>query len=498
MADTTTSALSQSISQDALDRLVRTDLLIDGSWESSLEGARFAVTNPANGETLANVSNAVASDIERAVAAAQHAQIAWADLVAPERALYLRKWFELIIEQKENLARILTLEQGKPIKEALGEIEYGAAYIDWFSGEAKRIYGDVIPSKSSNLRNTVIKKPVGVVAAITPWNFPTAMLTRKLAPALAAGCSVVVKPAAETPLSALALGALALEAGIPAGVINILPTTHSAEFGDQICSDPHVAKITFTGSTKVGKRLAEQSAPQLKRLSLELGGNAPFVVFADADIPLAVKGAVASKFRNAGQTCVCANRFYIESSIYDEFVEQLISAVAELKVGDGLADKVDIGPLINTKAVEKVKELVDGARSDGAQQIYQATLPDDLKGSYYPPTILSRVPHGSKILREEIFGPVISLVEFSTEEQAIALANNTPFGLAAYFYTGCRKRLARLPLKIHSGLLGLNTGLISNEMAPFGGVKESGWGREGSKYGMDDYLNITSITESFE
>lgn len=497
MAQSINSGLSESLSE-RLGDIFQTDLLIDGAWVPAQKGGRFDVTNPATGEVLVSVADGGADDIEAAIEAATQAQPLWAAVPGPERSRVLHRWHQLVIEHREALAHLLTLEQGKPIKEALGEIDYGASYIEWFAGEATRIYGDLLPSKSEKLRPRVIKKPVGVVVAITPWNFPNAMLARKLAPALAAGCSVIVKPAAETPLSALAIAALAERAGIPAGLINVITTADSRGFGDKICADSRIHKITFTGSTPVGKTLVKQSAGTLKRLSLELGGNAPFIVFSDADIALAVKGAIASKFRNAGQTCVCANRFYVEKKVFDDFVAILLAELEQLTVGNGLEDGVNVGPLINERAVQKVAELVEEARDLGAQQIYQAILPKGLRGSFYPPTVLVNVPRAARILSEEIFGPVITLVEFEGEEQAIALANATPFGLAAYAYTNCRKRLSRLPERLHTGLLGLNTGLISNEMAPFGGVKESGWGREGSKYGLDDYLSLMSVTESYE
>lgn len=491
----------QGLNKALIERLgdaLQTDLFINGDWLPAQGKQRFEVINPATNEVLTTVADASAPDIELAIVAAVQAQASWSKVPPPERSAILYRWYSLIAEHREALAHLLTLEQGKPLKEALGEIDYGASYVNWFAGEATRTYGDILPSKSEKLRSRVIKKPVGVVVAITPWNFPNAMLARKLAPALAAGCAVIVKPAAETPLSALAIAALATQAGVPAGVINVLPTRDSAGFGEQVCQDTRIHKLTFTGSTPVGKTLVKQSAGTLKRLSLELGGNAPFIVFGDADLPLAVKGAIASKFRNAGQTCVCANRFYIEKAVFDEFVSLLLPQLDQLVMGKGVDEGVNLGPLISPKAVEKVAELVKEACDQGAQQAYQATIPEGLLGSFYPPTLLTNVPSNARILKEEIFGPVMTLVEFEGEEQAIGLANATPFGLAAYVYTSCRKRLARLPEQLDAGLLGLNTGLISNEMAPFGGVKESGWGREGSKYGLDDYLSIMSVTESFE
>lgn len=474
--------------------LVNTQLLINGQWQAGGDGV-FAVHNPASGELLAEVANATAYDAERAIAAAQAAFPAWAAMPAKERSRLLQRWFELIMQHQQPLAQLLTLEQGKPLAEAMGEIAYGASYVEWFADEARRVYGDIIPAASSEQRIMVLKQPVGVVAAITPWNFPNAMLARKLAPALAAGCTLVAKPAAETPLSALAIAYLAQQAGIPAGVINLLPSTHAKAIGDVFCTHPAVKKLSFTGSTAVGKQLIAQIAPQVKRITLELGGNAPFIVFDDADLPAAIAGAMASKFRNAGQTCVCANRFYVQRGVYEAFVAGLCEALAGLAIGDGLVPGVQIGPLISAKAVAKVQGLVAAALAAGAQLAYSQELPA-LAGHFYPAQILRDVPRDALITREEIFGPVAALIVFDTEEEVIALANDSPYGLAAYAYSGDRQRLWRLAQQLQTGMLGLNTGVISNEAAPFGGVKESGWGREGSRYGLDDYLSIKYLNES--
>lgn len=492
--DSSAESLFERLKQNGL---VKPVLFIDGCWQPASDGKQFDVINPATGEVLIAVADASLEDAEKAVVAATRAQQQWADTTAPERAKRLAKWFSLLVLHREDLAALLTLEQGKPLKEALGEVDYGAAYINWFAGEAVRVYGDIIPAKALDFSCRVIKKPVGVVAAITPWNFPNAMLARKIAPALAAGCALILKPAAETPLSALALAHLSQEAGIPDGLINVLPSRSSKELGQFFCKDNRIKKITFTGSTAVGKTLIEQGAATVKRMSLELGGNAPFVIFADAQIEAAVAGAIASKFRNAGQTCVCANRFYVERSVVDRVVEELIAKIKELKIGNGLDEGTKIGPLITQDAIKKVDALVAEALNDGATLIYQADIPNELNGNFYPPKVLIDVDPSSRIVKEEIFGPVVSVIAFDTEEKVIQMVNDSPFGLAGYVYTEDRRRLARLPNLIDVGLLGLNTGLVSNEMAPFGGVKESGWGREGSKYGLDDYLSLVAVTESF-
>ncbi len=476
--------------------LFRNQAFINGVWCSADSQNRFAVDNPATGETIALVADMGAADARRAIQAAAAAQPAWARTLAKTRSNVLRRWFDLVMANQVDLAQILSVEQGKPLAEAMAEIAYGASYIEWFAEQTKRINGDIIPSSANNQRISVLKQPVGVVAAITPWNFPNAMLARKLAPALAAGCTVVVKPAAETPLSALALAALAQEAGIPAGVINIITSSDAPAIGAEFTANPAVRKLSFTGSTAVGKLLIQQCAVDVKRITLELGGNAPFIVFDDADLDDAVIGAMASKFRNAGQTCVCANRFYVQRNIYQAFSTRLIAAMDKLRVGNGMDAGISIGPLISAKAVQKTQTLVDDAIAKGAQIAYQS--PMDVSGGYfYPPTLLTQVSADSALTEQEIFGPVAALIPFADEAEAIALANNTVYGLAAYCYTRDRQRIKRLEEELQTGMLGLNTGSISNEMAPFGGVKQSGWGREGSSYGIDDYLNIKYINEYF-
>lgn len=478
--------------------LFKPQLLIDGIWSDAADGKVFAVENPATGEVIALVADATPADAEHAIAAAARAQISWAGTSALERSHLLRKWFDLVMLNQEELAKILTLEQGKPLAEARGEIAYGASYIEWFAEETKRIYGDVIAPPDNNTRILVIKQPVGVVATITPWNFPNAMLARKLAPALAAGCAVVAKPAAETPLSALALGQLAVEAGIPAGLINILPSTHAKEIGEAFTSSAHVRKISFTGSTAVGKQLITQCAADVKRVSLELGGNAPFIVFEDADLDAAVAGAIASKFRNAGQTCVCANRFYIQQSIYDKFCEKLVAAMQDFVVGNGLENGITMGPLISNRAQQKAQALLDDALSRGAKIAYQTKQEDSWHaGHFFSPTLLVNVAADARLTCEEIFGPVAPMISFETEAQVIQFANASEYGLAAYLYTRDAKRIKRLSDQLQTGMLGINTGLISNAMAPFGGIKQSGWGREGSRYGLDDYVNVKYLCESF-
>lgn len=482
----------------AYSSFIKNTLLIDGDWCSATSGKNFAVVNPATGELIAQVADAAPADAECAIIAAIRAQIIWAEKTAGERSRLLRSWFELVMQYQESLAQLLTLEQGKPLAEARGEVAYGASYIEWFAEEAKRIYGDVIPPLTGNQRIQVIKQPVGVVATITPWNFPNAMLARKLAPALAAGCAVVAKPAAETPLSALALGQLALAAGIPAGVINILPSTQAQAIGEVFTSNPQVRKLSFTGSTAVGKQLIAQCAADVKRITLELGGNAPFIVFDDADLDAAVTGTIASKFRNAGQTCVCANRFYIHQSIYDLFCQKLTAAMQALKLGNGMAHDVALGPLISRRAKEKVQRFVSDALQRGARIAYQAHIEESFKeGNFFPPTLLIDVPQDARLACEEIFGPVAGLIRFATEEQVIQLANASEYGLAAYIYTRDANRIQRLSEQLQTGMLGINTGLISNAAAPFGGIKQSGWGREGSRYGVDDYLNIKYLCEAF-
>lgn len=449
----------------------------------------FAVTNPADGTLIAHVADMGADETHAAIAAAKAAMPAWAAKTAKERANILRAWFNLIMENQEQLAHLLTLEQGKPLAESMGEIAYGASFIEWFAEEGKRLYGDIIPSHGADKRILVLKQPIGVVAAITPWNFPIAMITRKVGPALAAGCTAVVKPAEDTPLSALALALLAEQAGIPEGVLNIVPTQNAAPVAQVLTSHPDVKKMSFTGSTRVGKLLMKQCADTVKKVSLELGGNAPFIVFEDADIDAAVAGAMLSKYRNAGQTCVCANRILVQSSVMDEFSAKLKTAVEALSVGNGMTTGVTTGPLINPAALAKVHGLVSDALSKGAEAVIGGA-PHELGGNFYQPTILTGVTPDMDIAHAEIFGPVAPLFSFEDEAEAIRMANDTPYGLAAYFYTRDIGRVWRVAEALEYGIVGINEGIISTEAAPFGGIKESGVGREGSKYGIDDYVEI--------
>ena len=471
--------------------LLKTAAFIDGLWVDADAGDTLPVTNPATGEVVARVANCGTAETRRTIAAAELAQKDWAKSTAKERATLLRRWFDLINENQADLAQILTAEQGKPLAEAQAEIAYGANYIEWFSEESKRIYGDTIPQPSNDKRIMVVKQPVGVVACITPWNFPVAMLTRKIAPAIAAGCAVVCKPANATPLSALALTELADRAGFPKGLINIV-TGRTAEIGAEITANPIVRKLTFTGSTPVGKQLMAECAGTVKRTSMELGGNAPFIVFEDADIDAAVQGALISKFRNAGQTCVCSNRFFIQEQVYDQFVNKFAAAVEKLKLGNGMEQGVNLGPLIDQKAVKTVCEFIDDAVAKGAT-IRAGGGPSELGDCFVEPTLLTEVNPSMRVFSEEIFGPVAPIFKFSTEDQVIQLANDTEFGLAAYFYSRDVGRIYRVAEQLEFGIVGINEGVVSNEMAPFGGVKESGNGREGSKYGLDDYLEIKYI-----
>ena len=469
-------------------KLLRNQAYIDGKWCDADSGETLAVINPANGENVADVAKCGTAETRRAIEAAERAQVEWREATAKERAAVLRKWLDLLLDAQEDLAQIMTAEQGKPLAESRGEIAYGASYIEWFAEEAKRVYGDTIPQPSNDKRIVVIKQPVGVVACITPWNFPNAMLARKIAPALAAGCTVVCKPASETPLSALAMAELAGRAGVPDGVINIV-VGKTKEIGEELTSNPIVRKLTFTGSTAIGKMLVEQCAGTMKRTSMELGGNAPFIVFDDADLDEAVKGAIVCKFRNAGQTCVCANRILVQDGIYEQFAEKLAAAMADLKVGEGTQDGVDVGPLINEKAANDVLEFVGDAVAKGAH-VAAGGGRSDLGACFIEPTLLTDVEEDMRVFSEEIFGPVAPLFRFSEEAEAVAMANDTEFGLASYFYSRDIGRIWRVSEGLEYGIVGINTGLISNEMAPFGGVKESGQGREGSKYGLDDYLEI--------
>jgi succinate-semialdehyde dehydrogenase/glutarate-semialdehyde dehydrogenase len=468
--------------------LLRTQAYINGQWIDADNGATLAVTNPANGDVIAEVARCGTAETRRGIEAADAALPAWRAKTAKERAAYLRKWFNLMMEAQEDLAIILTAEQGKPLAEARGEIAYGANFIEWFSEEGKRIYGDTIPQPSNDKRIVVIKQPVGVVACITPWNFPNAMLTRKIAPALAAGCTVVCKPANATPLSAYAFVELAERAGIPAGVINIV-TGETQAIGAEMTSNPTVRKLTFTGSTPVGKQLMAECAKTVKRTSMELGGNAPFIVFDDADLDAAVAGAMISKYRNAGQTCVCANRILVQEGCYDAFADKFAEAASKLKMGDGTQDGTTIGPLITEQAANDVMSFIDDALSKGATAVLGGKRAE-LGGNFVEPTILTNVTDDMRVFREEIFGPVAPLFKFKTEEEAIRMANDTEVGLACYFYARDIGRIWRVAEALEYGMVGINEGIISNEMAPFGGVKESGQGREGSKYGMDDYLEV--------
>ncbi|MBP0588315.1 NAD-dependent succinate-semialdehyde dehydrogenase [Paraburkholderia sp. LEh10] len=468
--------------------LLREQGYIDGQWRSADDSATLDVHNPATGERLASVPNMGAGEARAAIEAAHRAFPAWRATTAKERARLLRNWFELVMANQDALAEIMTREQGKPLAEARGEIAYAASFIEWFGEQAKRIDGDVIPSPNPDQRLVVTKEPVGVCAAITPWNFPAAMITRKAAPALAAGCTIVIKPANETPLSAFALAALAEQAGIPPGVINIV-TGKSREIGLEMTSSPLVKKLTFTGSTEVGRLLMRQCSDTVKKVSLELGGNAPFIVFEDADLDAAIEGALLSKYRNAGQTCVCANRFYVHDSVYDEFCRRFAARVATFKVDDGFAEGVHIGPLITAAARDKVDGLVRDAVVQGAR-VVTGGAPHARGGNFYAPTVLADAKPGMAVLSEEIFGPVAPIVRFSSDAEVVQLANDSIYGLAAYFYSRDIGRIWRVAEQLEYGIVGINTGLISNEVAPFGGVKQSGIGREGSKYGIEDYLSI--------
>ncbi|WP_336741072.1 NAD-dependent succinate-semialdehyde dehydrogenase [Aureimonas altamirensis] len=469
--------------------LLKQQCLVDGAWRDAAGGETIAVTNPADGSTVAHVPVLSAGEIEDAIGASAKAQKGWAALAAKERAAILRKWFDLMIANADDLAAIMTAEQGKPLAEAKGEITYAASFVEWFAEEAKRVYGETIPAPASDRRITVIRQPVGVTAAITPWNFPAAMITRKAAPALAAGCSMIVRPADLTPLTALALGELAVRAGIPAGVLQIV-TGKAREIGAVLTASETVRKLSFTGSTEVGRLLMEQCAPTIKRMSLELGGNAPFIVFDDADLDAAVEGAMLSKYRNAGQTCVCANRIYVQKGVYDAFAEKLAAKVATLKVGNGTEPGVAIGPLIEEKALRKVEEHIEDAVSKGATLLSGGKR---LGGLFIEPGILTGVTQDMRVSHEETFGPLAPLFPFETEEQVIGMANDTIFGLAAYFYTRDFSRSVRVAEALEYGIVGHNTGIISNEVAPFGGVKQSGLGREGSHHGIEEYLEMKYV-----
>ncbi|MGX9311845.1 NAD-dependent succinate-semialdehyde dehydrogenase [Pantoea ananatis] len=468
--------------------LLQTRCLINGEWVQAQDRGVIEVNNPATGDIIASVPAMSALDTTNAIKSAQTAFIGWRQLAAKERTALLRRWFDLIVSHIDDLALLMTAEQGKPLAEARGEALYAASFVEWFAEEAKRVYGETIPAPATNKRIVVIKQPVGVCAAITPWNFPAAMITRKAAPALAAGCTMIVKPAEQTPLTALALGWLAMQAGIPPGVFQVI-TGDAHEIGGVLTGSHVVSKLSFTGSTEVGRILMAQSALTIKKLSLELGGNAPFIVFDDADINAAVEGALASKYRNAGQTCVCSNRIYVQSGIYEAFTSRFAERVAALKVGDGQQPDVTIGPLIDDTAVSKVEEHIADALKKGATLLTGGKR-HALGGTFFEPTILTGATQQMKVAREETFGPVAPLFRFTTEDEVIAMANDTEFGLAAYFYTENVRRTWRVTEALEYGMVGHNTGLISNEVAPFGGVKQSGLGREGSHHGIDEYLEI--------
>ncbi|MBB2886436.1 MULTISPECIES: NAD-dependent succinate-semialdehyde dehydrogenase [Pseudomonas] len=468
-------------------KLLREQAYINGQWVDADDGSRFAVTNPADGEVIAQISSLGQAETARAIAAAQAALPAWRGKTAKDRSKVLRTWFELIMAHQEDLARLLSWEQGKPLAESRGEVAYGASFIEWFAEEAKRVYGDVIPHDKQGRRLVVIKQAIGVVAAITPWNFPNAMITRKVGPALAAGCTVVLKPASETPLSALALAELGERAGIPAGVLNVVTGTRSREIGAELTGNPAVQKLSFTGSTGIGKLLMAQCAQTIKKVSLELGGNAPFIVFEDADLDAAVEGAIGSKFRNSGQTCVCTNRLLVQNSVYDEFARRLVLAVDALKVARAETEGAQQGPLINAKAVAKVEEHINDALAQGAR-LLAGGKPHALGGNFFEPTVLGDVTPAMLVARDETFGPLAPLFRFDTEAEAVAMANDTEFGLASYVYTRDLGRAWRVSEALEYGMVGVNEGLISTEVAPFGGIKQSGLGREGSKYGIDDYI----------
>jgi succinate-semialdehyde dehydrogenase / glutarate-semialdehyde dehydrogenase len=489
MATPTTAPVRAALTSRLRDQeLLRAELYVDGEWVESSDGGRFGVVDPTDGATIASVASATRDDVRRAIATADDALREWGARTAVDRAAFLRRWFDLIVAAADDLATILTAEEGKPFLEARGEILYGAAFIEWFAEEAKRVYGETIPANTPDRRMLVLKQPIGVCAAITPWNFPMAMIPRKAGPALAAGCTMVLKPASATPLSALALAELAHRAGLPRGVFSVVPGPASI-VGDELALNPTVRKLTFTGSTEVGKQLMAKCAGTVKKVSLELGGNAPLLVFDDADLDIAVRGAIASKFRNAGQTCVCANRILVQDGIHDAFVERFSAAVEALRVGDGFEDGVEQGPLIDDAAVAKVEEHIADALARGAT-ITTGGGRHALGGTFFQPTVLASATPDMKIAREETFGPVAPVFRFTTEDEAIRLANATESGLAAYFFATDVRRIWRVGEALEFGIVGMNTGLISYEGAPFGGVKESGIGREGSHHGIDEFLEI--------
>jgi succinate-semialdehyde dehydrogenase/glutarate-semialdehyde dehydrogenase len=483
--------------QFELKELIRSDNFIDGQWRAAADGARFAVTDPATGTIIAQVADSSPADARAATDAAARALPAWRDLLPKERATILHKWNALILANQDALGALISLEQGKPLLEGRGEVAYGASYVAWFADEATRIYGDIIPQQQRGKRMTAVKEPIGIVAAITPWNFPLAMIARKIAPALAAGCTVVAKPAEDTPLTASALVLLAHEAGVPAGVLNLITASrdHAVATVADWLEDSRVRKITFTGSTPVGKYLARESAGTLKKLSLELGGNAPFIVFDDADLDAAVTGLLAAKFRNGGQTCVCPNRVYVQAGVYDKFADMLSRRVAELKVAPATDPDAQIGPMINIRALDKIARHVDDALAHGARVLAGGKRLPELGPHYYAPTVLADATHEMLLCGEETFGPVVPLFRFDDEAEAVEAANNTPFGLASYFYSQDVRRIDRVSRALQAGIVGINEGALASEAAPFGGVKESGYGREGSKYGLDDYLSIKYLCQ---
>ncbi len=472
--------------------LFETRAYVAGEWVNADDGKTFAVTNPARGDVIADVADLTRAEVARAIAAAQSAMDAWKTRTGKERAAVLRAWFDLMVANADDLATILTAEMGKPLAEARGEILYGAAYVEWFGEEAKRIYGETIPGHQRDKRITVLKQPVGVVGSITPWNFPNAMIARKVAPALAAGCGFVARPAAETPLSALAVAVLAERAGVPAGLFSVVPSSRSSDIGKEFCENPIVRKLTFTGSTEVGRILLRQAADQVMKCSMELGGNAPFIVFDDADLDAAVDGAMMSKFRNNGQTCVCSNRIYVQAGVYEAFAEKLRLAVEKLTIGDGLQAGVTTGPLINDKAVDKVQEHIRDVLDHGGA-LLTGGKPHALGGTFFQPTIVTGVTQSMKVAQEETFGPLAPLFKFDTEAEAVGYANDTIFGLACYFYAQNISRITRVQEALEYGIVGVNTGIISTEVAPFGGVKQSGLGREGSRHGIEDFLELKYI-----
>ena len=491
MLDETTNLKSMLSRPDLLCK----DAFVGGDWVQAKSGKTFDVTNPARGDVIAQIPDLSRAEVAQAIDAAQKAQKPWAALPAKERSKVLRKWFDLMMAHQEDLAIIMTSEQGKPLAEARGEVAYGASFVEWFGEEAKRVYGETIPGHMADKRITVIKQPIGVAAGITPWNFPNAMIARKVAPALAAGCAFVVRPASLTPLSALAMAKLAEEAGVPKGLFSVVTSTSSSEVGKEFCENPIVRKLTFTGSTEVGRILLKQAADQVMKCSMELGGNAPFIVFDDADLDAAVDGAIACKFRNNGQTCVCANRIYVQKGVYEEFAAKLKVAVEKLRVGDGLSDGTTLGPLIEPAAVKKVQEHLDDALAKGGK-VMTGGKPHDLGGQFFEPTIVTHATKDMLVSTDETFGPFAPLFMFEDEDDVIFQANDTIFGLASYFYAKDLSRVTKVAEALEYGIVGVNTGIISTEVAPFGGIKQSGLGREGSSHGIEDYMELKYICTS--